>query len=271
MIYKNFKEYISFNINNFDKINFFSQNCKDAVLGSTYLGIFWIILRPILTLASISFLFIFVLKINYNEIPFILFISGSLMVWNLFDEMLFWSTRALTSNKAYIKNFKSPNLIIIISGNFLGLIILSVYIIYFLSILIYYLVNNYLIFDFNFLGILLSLILVFTFSFSISIFTNFIDLKYRDIRFTIKYSLNFIMYISAVLFPIDKIPEKFISMILFLNPLAPWIINFRNSLFKKKEIIDSFFYYYSFSIIILVLILSIFFIYKKDKIIADII
>ena len=166
MIYKNFKEYFLFNISNIDKISFFSQNCRDAVLGSTYLGLFWIVMRPILTLASITFLFIFVLKVDYNEIPFLLFISGSLMVWNLFDEMLFWSTRALTSNKAYIKNFKSPNLIIIISGNFLGLIILSVYVFYFLCILSYYLIKNYTIFDFNLLGLMISIMLVFIFSFS---------------------------------------------------------------------------------------------------------
>ena len=261
--------FLIFNYQNITKIKTYGYMCKEKAVGDTKLGIFWILIRPLLPLISFTFVFSSIAKIDSGSIPYLLFVTGSFTIWSLLDDFIFWCTRSFSYNNYFIKNYHTPLLNVIIGGNFIGSIIFLTYLCYFVLVTVYffYIDQNYIIL--NILGISISIITFLFFSLSISIVTNMLDLKMKDIRHSVKYLFNILMFGSCVLYPIDYIPENFRTLFLTVNPFVAPIINFRNSLFGTGEFLPPIFIIYSFSVSLIMLICSIYFLYKKSESILD--
>jgi lipopolysaccharide transport system permease protein len=265
-----FINFIIFQIKNVNKIPIYAFICKQHAVGNTKLGVFWIIIRPFFPLVSFTLVFGRFASIETNQVPYLLFVTCSFIIWSLIDDFVFWSTRSFGYNYYFIKNYKTPLLNVVIAGNYLGLMIFITYVIYFLVLILYYNLTdqNYIYFDI--IGVLLSIIIFLFFSTGISIFTNVLDLKIKDVRFSTKYIFNILMFISCVLYPINYVPEKYRELFLLLNPLAAPIINFRNSIFGSNEFLPTLYLTYSFVLSIIVLLSGLYFLYKKEEAILDI-
>lgn len=266
---ENFISFLIFNYKNVRKIKTYGFMCTEKAVGDTKLGIFWILIRPLFPLLSFTIIFSSVAGIESGSIPYLLFVTCSFAIWSLLDDFIFWCTRSFGNNNYFIKNYNTPLLNVVIGGNSVGSIIFLTYLSYFILVWIYffYIDKNYLLINFG--GIIISIITFLFFSLSISIVTNILDLKMRDIRHSVKYIFNVLMFGSCVLYPIDYIPEKFRTIFFIVNPFVAPIINFRNSLFGTEEFLPSIFLIYSFSLSLLMLIAGVYFLYIKSEAILD--
>ena len=265
----NFINFVNFQIKNIYKIPIYAFMCKEKAVGNTKLGIFWIIVRPLFPLISFTFVFGKVANIETNQIPYLLFITCSFVIWSLIDDFVFWSTKSFGYNYYFIKNYKTPLVNVVIAGGYLGFMIFITYFFYFLGVISYYNLTNQNYIYLNISGVLLSIIIFLFFSIGISLFTNVLDLKIKDVRFSVKYIFNIFMYFSCVLYPINYVPEKYRELFLLLNPLVAPIINFRNSIFNANEFLPTEYIIYSLVLSIFVLLSGVYFLYKKEEAILD--
>ena len=266
---ENLLSFLIFNYKNIHKIKTYGFMCKERAVGDTKLGIFWILIRPLFPLVSFTIIFSNIAGIESGSVPYLLFVTGSFAIWSLLDDFIFWCTRSFGYNNYFIKNYNTPLLNVVIGGNSIGLIIFLTYLSYFILVWLYffYIDKNYIFL--NLIGIFISIITFLLFSLSISIVTNILDLKMRDVRHSVKYIFNVLMFGSCVLYPIDYIPENFRTIFFIINPFVAPIINFRNSLFGTNEFLPSIFLLYSFSLSLVMLVGAVYFLYKKSEAILD--
>ena len=73
--------------------------------------------------------------------------------------------------------------------------------------------------------------------------------KYRDTFFLITYGLTFWMYISPVVYDVDLVPERFMTLYM-INPVSPVMTNIRCALFGQGK----FYYGYWFMSIVITIV-----------------
>lgn len=190
----------------------FASKYKDSVL-----GIAWSILKPLLIMILLTIIFSTIFKGMVENYPVYL-LSGR-CIYDFFSASINVSMLAIKANKGILQKTAAPKYIFILGGvisEFLNFIITLI-----LLIGVMIVTNNPFYFSMIPLSIipitsLLIMILGLSFAFAI------ICVYYSDIMHLWNVLNMFIMYASAIFYPIDIIPEPYVSY-LKLNPIL-WII-----------------------------------------------
>ena len=137
-----------------------------------------------------------------------------------------------------------------------------------ISSLVYYIFVKDFSFNFGFLNFVIfltSILIVYFFALGIGFFTSIFNAKYRDTKFTVRMVLSGIMYLTPVMYPIDKIPETFHSIYFLINPLAAPVIACKYSITNNIENIPFNSLTLSFIIAIIFVITGLYFYIKNIK------
>jgi lipopolysaccharide transport system permease protein len=114
--------------------------------------------------------------------------------------------------------------------------------------------------------LLLPLIL---FTTALGMFFASLNVKYRDIKYTIPFLVQILMFVSAVIYPVSQLPHKY-ATILRLNPLVGILDAFRAAALPTQAI-DWGLLGQASLITILCLVLASIHFYKTEREFADII
>src|SRR5262249_22720933 len=104
---------------------------------------------------------------------------------------------------------------------------------------------------------------------AIGMFFASLNVKYRDIKYTIPFLVQILMFVSAVIYPASQLPHKY-AAILRLNPLVGIIDSFRGAALPTQSI-DWNLLGLATLISVLCLILASIHFYKTEREFADII
>ena len=107
----------------------------------------------------------------------------------------------------------------------------------------------------------------FIFCLGIALILSTSNVFFRDTQHILGAVLMTWFFMTPIIYPISKIPDKFIDLY-FLNPMASLISLYRYS-FLGQELPNTISFYLSFGIIIAVLLLGLFIFYKYQKYFAD--
>jgi len=196
----------------------------------TVLGPFWYLIQPLLTSVTFTLIFNNVAGIETPGVPPFLFNLAGITIWTYFKQCLTMTSTTFTTNaglfgKVYFPRFISPASKVISSLFKFG-IQLFIFMLFFL----YYLYSGndiqfgntwYLlpisILNFGLIGLGLGMIF--------SAFTT----KYRDFKILISFGIGLLMYISAVMYPLEIVKEKLPNYywLVEYNPLAQLIEGYR--------------------------------------------
>jgi lipopolysaccharide transport system permease protein len=195
-----------------------------AKYAGSVLGIFWVLINPLLMMLAITFVFTAVFKTEIKD--FALFVLSGILPWMFFSGSLSETTPSLSAQKNVLHQFSLPKEIIPLS------IVLSCLLNFLMSWVIIYPV-----FFFRNPGIitmvvLLPVIFILTciFTSGISLLFSVINVIFRDLEHLISTLLMFWFWVTPIFYPVEMIPGNF-RWIFNLNPLSVFILFYRDIIF----------------------------------------
>jgi len=224
---------------------------------SSFLGYFWSIAAPLLQAIIYYYAFKFIIKINIEN--YSVFLIVGLFPWQWFSNSIMSSIFAIIGNAQLIKKTAMPREILIVATvlNDTVHFILSIPVILIFTFLLD-LKINLLCLLFLPLAIIIQLLTTLGIAFAVSA----IGVYFRDIERLLVLFLNFLFYLTPIIYNVNMIPENFRKIVAILNPIFSIIELYRSLLIYGKLINQ----YWLISAIQSIIIFSIgFLIFKKLK------
>jgi lipopolysaccharide transport system permease protein len=204
---------------------FFTWRDVKVKYKQTVLGIFWVVIQPVLTVLIFSLFFGRALQVPSLDLPYPIFVFSGLLFWNLFSSSVNNASNSITTHAPIIKKIYFPRIIIPLSVIIVALLDFLIAFVLFILLLFYFKINV------NPLQILLlwpaAFILLLVATVGISCLLAALSVKYRDFRYVIPFALQVTLFVTPVIYPTSVIENKWISTVLACNPVYAPIMLFK--------------------------------------------
>lgn len=189
---------------------------------SAVLGFLWAFLNPLLQMAVLSLVFMFIVRIQIANYP--LFLITGILTWTFFSSSLISGTEALVSNRDLIKKAAFPRAILPLSVILFNLVNLLLSLAILLPVALFFA-------HFSPALLLLPLVVLLNLVLAggIVLISSSLNIYYRDISFIMQALVLVWFYATPVLYPFSMVPVRFIA-IYSLNPMAGIVSLYRFSL-----------------------------------------
>lgn len=216
---------------NRELLYFFTWRDIKVKYKQTYLGILWAILQPVLLMLIFYFIFFRTLNISVG-MQYPVFAFSGLILWGLFSSGITNSSESLLSNAPIIRKIYFPRILIPFSSLLVALVdfLFAFFVLLILLIIFHQSLSWTAIFFFP-----LAIVITFFSSFGIGSLLAALNVKYRDFRYLLPFTIQLLFFGSQVVYAIDKIETQWIKTLLFINPLNGALELFRAP-FKAADI-----------------------------------
>jgi len=229
----------------------------------TALGAAWALLQPLFLMVIFTLLFGRVAKVAV-PVPYPIFAFCGLLPWQLFAFGLSQSSTSLVANQHLINKVYFPRLIIPISSILVGLLDFAVAFGLLLGMMAYYHVmpgRNVLLLPF-------FLLLTVATSLAAGIWLSALNVRYRDVQYTLGFLTQFWMLATPVGYPASAIPERW-RWVIAVNPMASVVEGFRWAVLGQGSGPDKFLAI-SATMLVVLLITGLHYFRRVEKTIADV-
>jgi lipopolysaccharide transport system permease protein len=188
----------------------------------TAIGIGWAVLQPLISMIIFTVIFGRLARIPSDGLPYPLFAYSALLPWNYFATALQRCVVSVVGDAALVSKVYFPRLILPMAGTVSGLAD------FFVSLAL-------LVIMMGFYGLKLSwpvvmlpafLILALCTALAVGLWLAALNVRYRDIGYTIPVLMQIWMYASPIIYPVSMIPQRY-RYLYSLNPMAGVIEGFR--------------------------------------------
>jgi lipopolysaccharide transport system permease protein len=212
----------------------------------TVLGPLWYLIQPLITSVIFTIIFngIADIKIGEDINPFLFNLAG-VTIWSYFAECLKGTSDAFKKNQGIFSKVYFPRVIMPLTTVISALLKFGIQFLIFVGFYIFFAANDEAgtlaitaIWLFPILVILMGLL-----GLGLGMIISSMTTKYRDLTFLVGFGVQLLMYISAVMYPIDVATEKisnnfpdtanYINPIIENNPLAGVVETFRYLFFSQ--------------------------------------
>lgn len=191
----------------------------------TVLGFLWAVLQPLVMALLFSF-FLGKAISNYTKLPlpYDVFALSGLVLWGIFSSGINNAGNSMVSNANIIKKIYFPRLIIPISSVLVGLFD---FLMAFVVFIIYCLLHH--------VSISLSALWCFPLGVTLACMATFgsgtllaaLNVKYRDFRYIIPFLIQFLLFVTPVIYPTTITDNKYLKILFSLNPMSAPLDIFR--------------------------------------------
>jgi lipopolysaccharide transport system permease protein len=196
----------------------------------TALGAAWAIIQPFFMMVVFSLFFGKLAGIPSDGIPYPVFAFCALLPWQLFAHALTESSNSLVANERLITKVYFPRLVVPIAAVLGGLIDFAIAFVVLLAMMIYFgIVPGWPIVilpGFILLAVMTAL--------AVGLWLSALNVKYRDVRYTMTFLIQFWLFATPVAYPSSLIPEQW-RWLYGLNPMAGVVEGFRWALLGKTD------------------------------------
>lgn len=190
---------------------------KQAVL-----GVAWIVIQPIVSIAIFSLLFGRLLKVPSGNVPYPVFATAALLPWNYFAGALTRASGSLVSSAGLYTKIYFPRLVIPISAILGGLVDLAISFAVLIGLMLIYGVSPSLLV----LTLPAFILLASMAALAFSLWLSALNVRYRDVGHLIPFLVQVWMYATPVVYGTDLIPQRW-RFLLGLNPMTTVTEGFR--------------------------------------------
>lgn len=191
----------------------------------TAVGVLWVILQPLLTMAVFTLFFGRLAKLPSEGLPYPVFYFAALVPWMYFNYALQMATNVVVDHQRMITKVYFPRLVLPISSVLSGLVDFAIGFIVLIGVTLFYGIKpgpaSLLLFPFLLLAILTAL--------GVGLWLSALNALYRDVKYVMPFLLQFWMFASPVAYPSSLVPARW-RWLYGLNPMAGVIDGFRWSL-----------------------------------------
>ena len=191
----------------------------------TVLGFLWAVIQPLAMALLFSF-FIGKAIVNYTNMqtPYVVFALSGLVLWGIFSSGISNAGNSMVANANIIKKIYFPRLIIPISAVLVGVFD---FLMAFIVFVVFCLFNNV---SFIWQAIIyfpIALLLTSVATFGIGTFLAALNVKYRDFRYIIPFLVQFLLFLTPVIYPITITSNIYLKIVMALNPMTAPLNLFR--------------------------------------------
>jgi lipopolysaccharide transport system permease protein len=215
----NFKEIWQYR----DLLMLFVKRDIITVYKQTVLGPLWYLIQPLFTSITFTIIFNNVAGIKTGSIPPFLFNLAGIMVWNYFTACLNGTSDTFKSNASIFGKVYFPRIITPLSIVISNLIKFGIQFCIFVVFYIFFYFQGS---DLSLNGSLVFFPILIVFmgilGLGLGMLISSMVTKYRDLNNLVGFGIQLLMYISAVMYPMELIKEKLpkLGWIVQYNPLA---------------------------------------------------
>ncbi len=233
---------------------------KQTVLGAT-----WAIIQPFFMMVVFTFMFGKMAKMDSEGVPYPVFSYAAVVPWTYFQYAVSQSGNSLIANSRLISKVYFPRAIVPASAALSGLVDFAIASVVLIGVMLYYKMPV----PFGLLlwpALLVPLVVLST---SLGMIFAALNVKYRDIKYTIPFFLNVMLFVSPIIYGTTTVPDKYRNVLIF-NPLVGIIDSFRAAVIPTRSIDWPAFWVACGVTAVLALIASVYF-YKTERWFADLI
>ena len=188
----------------------------------TAIGAGWAIIQPFFTMVIFSVFFGRLAKIPSDGVPYPIFSFAALVPWTFFAYSLASSSNSLVGSASLIKKIYFPRLALPISSALSGFVDFSIAFVVLLGMMLYYGIVPTL----QVVWLPCFLLLALITSLGVGLWFSAINVKYRDVRYTVPFITQFWLFATPVIYPSSLLPEPWRTLY-GLNPMVGVIEGFR--------------------------------------------
>lgn len=222
-----------------DLLMLFVKRDVITVYKQTVLGPLWYLIQPLFTSVTFTIIFNNVAGINTGTVPPFLFNLAGITVWNYFTACLNGTSNTFASNASIFGKVYFPRIVTPLSIVISNLIKFGIQFLIFIGFYVYYysqgahLGINVLVLFFPILIIMMGIL-----GLGLGMLISSLVTKYRDFSNLISFGVQLLMYLSAVMYPMELIKQKLpdYGWLVDYNPLAYLIETSRYMLLGVGEI-----------------------------------
>jgi lipopolysaccharide transport system permease protein len=196
----------------------------------TFLGAAWAIIQPVFTMVVFSLFFGRLAGIPSDGIPYPIFSFAALVPWSFFANGLNQSSNSLVGSAGLIKKVYFPRLAIPVATVFSGIVDFALAFVVLLGMMLYYGLLPTL----NTLWLPLFFLLALVTSLGVGLWLSALNVKYRDVRYTVPFLTQFWMFSTPIAYPSSLLPEPW-RTVYGLNPMVGVVEGFRWALLGNNN------------------------------------
>ncbi len=231
----------------------------------TALGAAWAIIQPLFMMLVFSLFFGRLAKVPSDGIPYPIFTFCALLPWQLFAHALTESSNSLVGNQNLITKVYFPRLVVPIAAVLGGLVDFAVAFAILLVMMFYYgVVPGWAIVTLP--GFILLAVMT---ALGVGLWLSALNVKYRDVRYTITFLVQFWLFATPVAYPSSIVPAKWRALY-GLNPMAGVVEGFRWALLGKTEAPGAMLWV-SVAVVILILVGGLYYFRRMEQEFADVV
>ncbi len=197
----------------------------------TLLGAAWAVLQPVLTMVVFSIFFGRLAGVPSDGVPYPVFAFCALLPWQLFAYALTQSSNSLVQDAQVLTKVYFPRLIIPLASVIAGLVDFTIAFVVLIGMMLYYNIVPGL----AVLTLPLFAVLALAAALSVGLWMSALNVKYRDVRYTIPFLAQFWLFITPVAYSSSLVPVKW-QTIYGTNPMVGVVEGFRWALLGKSSL-----------------------------------
>jgi lipopolysaccharide transport system permease protein len=228
------------------------------------LGVVWVILRPLLSMAIFTLVFGMFARIPSDGYPYALFVFAGLLPWIYFSTAVLSSGGSLVASAGLVSKVYFPRLIIpmaSVTGGLLDLLVSMAFLLLAMPFFGSGWTTNLLALPVLVLGVVVTAL-------GVGTLISALTVAYRDFGSIAGYALQVWMYATPVIYPVSMVPEKW-RWVLQINPMAAQVEGFRSAFLGKP--FDLHAIAFSLGISLAVFVVGVAYFEKVERRFADII
>ncbi len=231
----------------------------------TLLGAAWAILQPVMTMVVFSIFFGKLAGVPSDGIPYPLFTFCALLPWQLFAYALTYSSNSLVDNANILTKVYFPRLILPLAAVIAGLVDFAIAFVVLLGMMAYYGMLP----GWPLVTLPLFTMLALAAALSVGLWLSALNVKYRDIRYTLPFLAQLWLFVTPVAYPSSLVPPQW-QVVYGLNPMVCVVDGFRWALLGKSLPVGPMFFV---SVVATVVLLAggLFYFRRMEKTFADIV
>jgi lipopolysaccharide transport system permease protein len=188
----------------------------------TAIGAGWAIFQPLMMMIIFTVVFGNFAKIPSDGLPYPIFAFTALLPWNNFAQAIGRSGVSLVGSANLISKVYFPRLIIPLSAAVAPLVDFAMAFVILLAMMAWFGIAP----TWGVLALPLFLLLALATALAVGLWLSALDVRYRDVGYTIPFVVQIWMYASPVAYPVSLVPERW-RLLYSLNPMAGVIEGFR--------------------------------------------
>ena len=231
----------------------------------TALGAAWAVLQPVMTMVVFSIFFGKLAGIPSDGIPYPIFAFCALLPWQLFSHALTYSSNSLIDNANVLTKVYFPRLILPFSAVIAGLVDFAIAFVVMVGMMVYYdMLPGWAV-----ITLPLFILLALAAALSVGLWLSALNVKYRDIRYTLPFLAQLWLFVTPVAYPSSLVPPQW-QAVYGLNPMVCVVDGFRWALLGKSLPAGPM-VFVSVAATVVLLIGGLFYFQRMEKSFADII